>query len=529
MIGFFPRFCSFYSNLIIKINAYFLDMKSYISQVLLLIMLTISSKAYSEGRILMIDPVIDSVSNVNLTFHRPQKSINNPVLKADKKWELNDNGDPYAAPFSGGIWYDEVDSIFKMWYSAGGGKKHGLITCYAESENGEDWRKPNLDIIPGTNIVDTLEHDCVTVLLDKHEKDPSKRYKMFCVKFDTPSAVSMALKYSSDGKHWGKIVSLSGDLYDRCSAYYDAFRQKYVLSLKTKDTNNLRARNFIEHTDPEMVVSLAHRVYGNENDKFIKFWFSADKDDPRHPLHPEIAPAIYNHDAIPYESLLLGQFVIWQGPENKDCIKLNVQKRNEILLGFSYDGFNWLRPDKMPFIPVCEDNNAWDAGNIQSTMGSPIIVGDSLYFYYSGRYNSRPKHPSNFATGLAKLRRDGFISISQKNENDESFLITKPMYLNKRYLFLNADASKGDIIISIYKEKEDSPIAEYHLSHIDSTKIKVADIGQIINDKSGQYRLKIFLQKSSLYSFWISDSEEGNSGGYTGGGGAKLHHTGRDI
>lgn len=496
---------------------------------LLLIFITSKCFVHSEGRILMVDPVVDSLSNIKLTFHKPQKSIHNPILKADTDWELNYNGDPYAAPFSGGVWYDELDSKFKMWYSAGGGKKNGLITCYAESENGEDWRKPKLDIVPETNVVDTLEHDCVTVLLDKHEKDLSKRFKMFCVKFDTPSAVSMALKFSNDGIHWGEIVSLSGDLYDRCSAYYDAFRQKYVLSLKTKDENNLRARNYLEHDDPEMAVSLAHRVYGNKNDKFIKFWFSADKDDPRHPDYPEIDPAIYNHDAIPYESLLLGQFVIWQGPENKDCIKLNVQKRNEILLGYSYDGFNWLRPDKAPFIPACEYNDAWDAGNIQSTMGSPIIVGDSLFFYYSGRYNSRPKHPSNFATGLAKLRRDGFVSIVPKNYNEEAFIVTKPMSLEKKYLFLNADAGHGEIIISIYAEKEDTPKATYHLNGINATKINVADIEQLTGNKADLYTMKIILKNAELYSFWFSNSTNGHSEGYTAGGGPEFHYSGKDI
>ena len=42
-----------------------------------------------------------------------------------------------------------------------------------------------------------------------------------------------------------------------------------------------------------------------------------------------------------------------------------------------------------------------ECGNVQSTAGNPLIVGDSLYFYVSGRYNSKPVHDSNFTTGLA--------------------------------------------------------------------------------------------------------------------------------
>lgn len=482
----------------------------------------------------MIDPKIDFLSNIQLKYNRPSDFGNIPILKADKSWELNANGDPYAAPFSGGVWYDENDSMFKMWYSAGGGKKHGLITCYAESKDGIKWVKPELDVVRGTNIVDTLEHDCCTVLLDKHESNQSKRFKMFCVQFDTPSTVSMVLKYSSDGIHWSRPVALSGSLFDRCSAYYDAFRNKYVLSLKTKDSKNLRARNYLENEDPELAVSLAHMVRANNTDKFIKYWFSAEDDDPRHPEFPDIHPAIYNHDAIPYESVLLGQFVIWQGPENKDCVKLNVQKRNEILLGFSYDGFNWLRSDKQAFIPVNEDKTAWNAGNIQSTMGSPIIVGDSLYFYYSGRYNSRPKHPSNFATGLAKLRRDGFVSANASTK--EGIIFTKPILADGDYLFINVDAGKSkaelnvEILDSNYK-----PIAGFEkkkfqtLKGVDSAKkLCLWQSENLSKLKGQQIILKFILKNCSLYSFWLTDKPTGESGGFTAGGGPGLPNNGTD-
>lgn len=482
----------------------------------------------------MLDDCIDTLYNVRLSFHRPTMTNNPPVLKADKSWELNANGDPYAAPFSGGVWYDEQESLFKMWYSAGGGKKHGLITCYAESKDGTNWTKPLLDIVSGTNIVDTLEHDCVTVLLDKYEPDATKRFKMFCVQFDTPSSVSMVLKYSRDGIHWSEPAALSGNLYDRCSAYYNPFTDKYVLSLKTKDSNNLRARNFIENEDPEMAVSLAHRVPASQRDKFIKFWFSADVDDPRHPEYPDIHPAIYNHDAIPYESVLLGQFVIWQGPENKDCVKLNVQKRNEILVGFSYDGFKWLRPDKRPFIPVNDDPTAWNAGNIQSTMGSPVIVGDSLYFYYSGRYNSRPQHPSNFSTGLAKLRRDGFVSADAVKDG---YIITKPVKIEHDLLFVNANltACESELSIEILDENYNVIFgfkrSDFNkLRNIDSTKQLCTWTSNNISLLKGKtVILKIYLKSGSLYSFWQSDSIYGKSGGYTAGGGPGLSKCGIDL
>lgn len=350
-------------------------------------------------------------SAVSLEYHRPDYCPLNPVLRADRPWELNATGDPYAAPFSGGVWLD--GGVLRMWYSAGGGRRDGLVTCYAESADGVNWVKPELDIVPGTNIVDTLEHDCVTVMLDRHDPDPSRRYKMFNVAFNKPSSVSMVLKYSPDGIHWSEPAALSGELYDRCSAYFDERRGNYVLSLKTIHPRYRRARAYLAGKDPEELVSLAHRVYPGMKDRNIRYWFNADSLDQRHPLFPDLSPQIYNHDAISYGEGVLGQFVVWKGPENGDCNRLNIQKRNEICLGWSDDGFNWKRPDRRAFIAVNDSvEGAWNAGNIQSVAGCPVAMGDSLYFYFSGRYESKPRHASNFATGLARLRRDGFASLT---------------------------------------------------------------------------------------------------------------------
>lgn len=489
------------------------------------------------GRQLMADTTwVAETSGLESVFHVPTYYPCNPIVKADRPWELNVNGDPYAAPFSGGVWFDETDGKYKMWYSAGGGKRLGLITCYAESEDGKSWLKPVLDVVPGTNIVDTLEHDCVSVLLDKHETDASKRFKMFIVEFNSRFTVSMKLKYSPDGIHWSGPQALSGELYDRCAAYYDPFRGKYVLSLKTIDGPYGRARNYLAHQDPEMLVSLAHRVYDNQADKFIRYWFHADDDDPRNPQFPEIRPQIYNHEAMPYENLMLGYFTVWQGPENDACDSLMVQKRNEVLVGFSRDGFHWDRRFKQPFLPVCEDFHAWNAGNVQSVAGCPLIVGDSLYFYMSGRYNSKPKHDSNFATGLAMLRRDGFVSVRAGQE--EGTLLTKPFRLDGAYLFVNADVcgKKSSLRVELLDESG-QPVPGFTrrdcvvMKKVDSTKFLITWKGHsdVSSLKGKTVRVKFYLKEADLYSFWFSPWKTGESNGYTAGGGPGLSRTGRDT
>lgn len=482
-----------------------------------------------QGRCLFVND--DWIESTTLTkeFYSVSYYHANPVLKADCDWELNATGDPYAAPFSGGVWYDEAEKKFKMWYSAGGKMKNGLITCYATSADGKSWTKPSLDIVPGTNIVDTTEHDCISILLDKFEPDPQKRYKMFVIAFNSPNSVSMKLKYSADGIHWGETIALSGELYDRCAAYYDPFRKKYVLSLKTINGIHRRSRCYLAGENPELLVSLAHRTFDKVSDKFIRYWFHAGEDDPRHPDFPEISPQIYNHEAMPYEGIMIGYFSVWQGPENDECLRLNIQKRNEVLVGWTTNGFDWDRKNKRVFIPVGESADSWNAGNIQSTCGNPLIVGDSLYFYVSGRYNSRPVHASNFATGLAMLRRDGFASM--KSTKDEGFLLTRPFKVDGEYLFINADI-KGKLKVEMLDEFK-KPIKGFVTSmhKVNNTKIKVEwkggkDMKTLVGRK---IHLKFYVSDGNLYSFWISPWETGKSRGYTSGGGPGLSITGRDI
>ncbi len=487
----------------------------------IIILYFIFSVAYSKdkGRYLFVDDYIIESSTLGKQYHTPNYYKNNPILYAQNEWELSDKGEPYAAPFSGGVWYDESDNKFKMWYSAGGKLKNGLLTCYAESIDGINWTKPMLDVVECTNIVDTLEHDCVSVIIDKFEKDSAKRYKMISAIFNSPSSVRLVLKYSHDGIHWSEVKASSGEIHDRTGFYYDPFRKEYVLSLKTINGIYRRARNYIAGEDLELIVSLTHRTFDQNTDKYIRFWFNADDDDPRHELFPNLRAQIYNHEATPYESLLLGYFTIWQGPENGDCRRLGIQKKNEVLIGWSRDGFAWNRENKTPFMPVGE-KGSWNEGNIQSTAGNPIIVGDSLYFYVSGRY-SNPEWRSNFSTGLATLRRDGFVSY--KAGSEKGFVLTKKINITSPYLFINANMCSA---LDIEIISDGQTIKSKTLRSFDSTREFCMDLSKY---KGRDIQIKFSYKNGDLYSFWFSGHKTGESGGFTAGGGPGLSPSGIDI
>ena len=150
-----------------------------------------------------------------------------------------------------------------MWYLAGAGSIHKqdkqtFYTGYAESEGWKTLDKACSWHHEQTNIVDTCNRDAATIWLDKFEKDPAKRYKMFNVeRCPTDRRWQFVLKYSADGIHWSDGIAQSGDLYDRSSAFYNPFRGVWALSMRYGTPVSSRSRSYLENADPELAGTFA--------------------------------------------------------------------------------------------------------------------------------------------------------------------------------------------------------------------------------------------------------------------------------
>ena len=224
---------------------------------------------------------------------------------------------------------------------------------------------------------------------------------------------------------------------------------------------------------------------------------------------------------------MLGLFSVWQGPENDVCNKDGVIKRNQIMLGYSRDGYSWTRDDMNPFLAVDDNLAAWNNGNLQSVVGSPLIVNDKLYFYLSGR--KLVNGSEVVTTGLATLRRDGFASMSGSGE-----LVTEKLTFKGEYFFVNACVNgnlKVEILDSTGKVIEG-------FSKDDCTAISGDKVNTMVTWKNNVtlkslegkvIKVKFYMTDGDLYSFWISDAQTGKSRGYTGGGGPGFDTSGMDI
>lgn len=97
-------------------------------------------------------------------------------------------------------------------------------------------------------------------------------------------------------------------------------------------------------------------------------WVGADKLDPPDAEDPRFHCQLYDLDADAYESILLGCFSIMRGPKHKG---------NDIVLGYTCDGFYWNRPDRRPFIAKSPRRGDWNYDYLQLAGGCCLIRGDN--------------------------------------------------------------------------------------------------------------------------------------------------------
>jgi hypothetical protein len=454
------------------------------------------------GRQLFVDDFLIAETSLRRTYHLATYHAATPVLRPDGEWERTGDS-PCAMVFSDGVWFDPEDSLYKVWYMGGIVRS----TCYATSRDGIKWEKPKLDVRQGTNVVHAGFRDSNTVWLDHDEKDPKRRFKMFR-SIRHQESWALQLHFSPDGIHWSDAICTSGLCGDRTTVFYNPFRRVWVYSLRSAPLT--RSRRYREHAD---VVAGAAWKEADEP----TLWVGADRLDPaRDDLKTQ--PQLYNLDCVAYESIVLGLFDIWRGqPTDRP-------KPNEVVLGYSRDGFHWHRPDRRAFLPVSERHGDWNWGNVQSAGGGCLIVGDRLYFYCSGRAGIRGKPTSGVCTtGLATLRRDGFASMDAGEKSGT--LTTRPLRFRGRHLFVNVENPKGELRVEVLDDRG-RVIAPFTRDncvpvHADRTLQAVAwrEVGDLAAVRERTVKLRFTLTNGRLYAFWVSPEATGASHGYVAAGG----------
>ncbi|MGI9454965.1 MAG: prolyl oligopeptidase family serine peptidase, partial [Aeoliella sp.] len=392
-------------------------------------------------------------------LHPLTRHANNPMLPRDKPWE---GTVAYCS-----VHRDPDTGHYRLWYQAW----PGCHLCYATSEDGVHWTKPNMGLVEyegskDNNILLRIDYGA-GVLVDPRDSDPSRRYK---IAFWEHNGTSVA--FSPDGIHWTKYEKnpvikgshgdyvqppLSGDpgidadklggpplsTSDVIDPIWDSKKKCYVIYAKT----------WLDGPDGSMHWKRA--VVRTESKDFI------------HWTKPVLVIAPDEHDDPAGESSLArnaggggtGRKQLHSGPAfvyndmyfaTLQVLDAAVTGNMPIELALSHDGYRWQRPFREAmFVPPLDDKTIFDASLIWSN-ATPIFLQDEFRFYY-GAYG----HPWNSADpqqisgiGLATMPRDRFAGVRPTERIGQITL--KAMDLSKAVsIVINADASKGSVRLEI--------------------------------------------------------------------------------
>ncbi len=438
-------------------------------------------------QLFMDDYVVDRMEGLARKVHSPVK-LSRPVLD-NQQFGTNQ---PFLS-----VLFDKVTNRFRLWYNRAPG------VWYTESEDGVRWGKPVKLNVPCTFCCSVLD-------TQGFETNPARRYKF--IGYDNSKGRSPGdyVAFSPDGKTWtvpaGNPVlpAYSGDakqwkpneVDDIVDAFYDPLHHHYAAAVKVWALAG-------DHLAPGPRAGSGYRrlVGLSVSDDFLHWT------DPRRIFVPDAKDEglieFYGMGGVHARgSLLIGFLRVLR--DDLPCDKGGPANGiGYTVLASSRDGITWQR-FREPFLDRDPKPGRWD--HAMTWISAAVPVGDEVYFYYGGYARGHKIQMSrDRQIGLAKLRKDGYVSLSAGTET--GFLLTHPIIFAGKQLFLNIDSSQGEARVEI-QQPDGKPIAGYALDQCE--RISSNSIGHIVKwqDRTDLSTLagkpvclKVVLRKTDLYAF----------------------------
>jgi len=213
----------------------------------------------------------------------------------------------------------------------------------------------------------------------------------------------------------------------------------------------------------------------------------------------------YGMSTFPYEGMYVGLLRVFHN-----------EREIDLELAYSRDDRAWTRATpRIPFIGR-GPGNSHDAGMVFSA-NAPVAVGNELWFYFGcfTGHHAVANEQQHCSISLAKLRRDGFVSLDAGKEAGE--LTTVPCRIDEPALRVNAAAREGEVIVEIRDQKGQAkrgfafadciPFRGDAVSH-DFTWRGAATIDSL---KGQAVQLVFRLRQARLYAFQVAPAAPGTS------------------
>ena len=333
---------------------------------------------------------------------------------------------------------------------------------------------------------------------------------------------------SMDGVIWNVIEHKQQIIIDESNwPLYDPFQDRYLAYLRLWDPPQKSSTGW-----RKVLLSESYEKNGE------LFWtdkelvFQTNENDPA-------GADIYNMLVFAYAGKYIGLPNIYN--RRMSDVEPDLLETLTVELAFSHDGYKWKRISQgNQFLPK-GSGRSWDSG-MTGIQDPPAIINNRLLFYYSGE-NRRHDEGTNIPDyvseiGSATLRIDGFVSLDAGPEGGT--VVTAPLFPQGKYLYLNADASEGEIRVEVLQDGHSVELKKAHAGQetfglfsmdkcIPITGDSIAhnvkwehgenfidnfpkgwnnELLYINRYKQFEERaivLKIYLQNAKLYSFWFAD------------------------
>jgi hypothetical protein len=417
---------------------------------------------------------------------KPVKYEENPILVPDRPHE-------YSRVSLYGTVLRE-DDLYKIWYPAFGmGSKTVANLCYAESKDGYNWLKPNLDVVPGTNIILDETHQVrgQSIIHDIEEKNPERRYKFLVRPGHTPSVFSYV---SPDGVHW-KILDKSA---------INADSDSHI--------------GLIRHPETGIYMATMRKLKGDR-----RVWLSTSSDfekwtDPvlvkELDINQSMQTQIYGMQLTYYGAYILGLVSYYNTMEDDLDGWGKMDGTMDIGFAYSRSGYCWHEGFLNDRFIEYSGKGSWD-GQMIMPASHMILNDDEVRIYYAGcdHTHKPPYNPENkLSIGAASIRPDGFTYLEAGDEEAEIF--TRIFAISEPGFTMNANTLKGEIKVQVC-DGLGKPIKGFDFEDF----IPVNEDGIYIQlqwknnpDQSvllnKQLRLRIKARNSNLYSVTMINGED---------------------
>jgi hypothetical protein len=479
--------------------------------------------------------------NLKVTLVEATKHPGNPVLRRG----------PEGTPDHGhAILYGTVikdGRKFRMWYlgmfetEIKNGQAPGFWRpmCYAESEDGINWVKPELNLvefngnkrnniclIEGSPFSLTRINDFLSVLYEPDDPDPLMRYKVAYIAHvhyeDIAGGMSnigakfiraavMICATSADGLSW-KIVG------DRPT---NAGGEKFEVS-------SLYRFGGFYYATGQVISSHAWLPDGRNTSRIMMAYRSADFKSwsrakafsfarPGQLVNPPVkgqqshmGAGIWNRGNV-----LVGLYGKWQdglGPSERPKGASHLLGTHiDLGLIISNDGIHFREPVTDFAVLSHGAEGEWDS--IALLQGHAFVnEGDHTMIWYS-HWDTGMKLKS-MEIGLATMRRDGFGYLSRKEDDNDAHFITAPFEAGKKQqLAINADGLTEvapltvELLDDLDKPLEGYSGADAAIISSDGTRIMISWAGKRYLPPSRKFAVKVYFPVNSnarIYALYIT-------------------------